>query len=112
MISPTWVETELMRRNVAQVVEREGKGRTALLLDHDGRIVAASSRLRQRGLLLSSALAAWQPARQMQNGGPAIGTTAPRIPHANISSYEGVVPKTVNWRTLGGGSEAPRERVA
>jgi NAD(P)-dependent dehydrogenase (short-subunit alcohol dehydrogenase family) len=28
MISPTWVETELMRRNVAQVVEREGKGRT------------------------------------------------------------------------------------
>ncbi|NRP72939.1 D-beta-hydroxybutyrate dehydrogenase [Ensifer psoraleae] len=28
MISPTWVETELMRRNVQQVVEREGKGRT------------------------------------------------------------------------------------
>lgn len=28
MISPTWVETELMRRNVSQVVEREGKGRT------------------------------------------------------------------------------------
>lgn len=28
MISPTWVETELMRRNVKQVVAREGKGRT------------------------------------------------------------------------------------
>ncbi|MGE0238462.1 MAG: SDR family NAD(P)-dependent oxidoreductase [Parvibaculaceae bacterium] len=28
MISPTWVETELMRRNVAQVVAREGQGRT------------------------------------------------------------------------------------
>lgn len=28
MISPTWVETELMRRNVAQVAEREGKGRS------------------------------------------------------------------------------------
>lgn len=28
MISPTWVETELMRRNIEQVVEREGKGRT------------------------------------------------------------------------------------
>lgn len=28
MISPTWVETELMRRNLAQVVEREGRGRT------------------------------------------------------------------------------------
>jgi phthalate 4,5-dioxygenase oxygenase subunit len=53
-----------------------------------------------------------EAARSMQNGGPAIGTTSPRIPHATISSYEGVVPKTVNWRTLGGGSEAPRERVA
>ena len=28
MISPTWVETELMHRNVAQLVEREGKGRS------------------------------------------------------------------------------------
>lgn len=29
MISPTWVETDLMRRNVAQVVAREGGTRTA-----------------------------------------------------------------------------------
>ena len=28
MISPTWVETELMHRNVAQVVAKEGKGKT------------------------------------------------------------------------------------
>ena len=28
MISPTWVETELMRRNVEQVIARESKGRT------------------------------------------------------------------------------------
>ena len=28
MISPTWVETELMQRNVAQVVANEGKGNT------------------------------------------------------------------------------------
>jgi len=28
MISPTWVETELMRRNVAQLVAREDSGRT------------------------------------------------------------------------------------
>jgi 3-hydroxybutyrate dehydrogenase len=28
MISPTWVETELMRRNVAQVMAKEGKGKT------------------------------------------------------------------------------------
>jgi len=53
-----------------------------------------------------------EAARDVQNGKPAIGTTQPRVPHATISSYEGVVPKTVNWRTLGGGSEAPRERVA
>jgi phthalate 4,5-dioxygenase oxygenase subunit len=51
-----------------------------------------------------------EAARTMQNGGPAIGTTEPHVPHASISSYEGVVPKTTNWRSLGGGSEAPRER--
>ena len=28
MISPTWVETELMRKNVGELVEREGKDRT------------------------------------------------------------------------------------
>jgi NAD(P)-dependent dehydrogenase (short-subunit alcohol dehydrogenase family) len=28
MISPTWVETELMRRNLDQVVKREGRGRS------------------------------------------------------------------------------------
>ncbi|MEZ5776064.1 MAG: SDR family oxidoreductase [Hyphomicrobiaceae bacterium] len=28
MISPTWVETELMRRDLAQLVAREGRGRT------------------------------------------------------------------------------------
>jgi len=40
-----------------------------------------------------------------------LGTTEPHVPHASISSYEGVVPKTTNWRSLGGGSEAPRERA-
>ena len=35
-----------------------------------------------------------EAARAMQNGGPAIGTTQPHIPHADISSFEGVVPKT------------------
>lgn len=28
MVSPTWVETEMMRKNVQELVEREGKGRT------------------------------------------------------------------------------------
>jgi phthalate 4,5-dioxygenase oxygenase subunit len=45
-------------------------------------------------------------ARAMRDGGAAIGTTEPHIPHATISSFEGVVPKTTNWRSLGGGSEA------
>jgi phthalate 4,5-dioxygenase oxygenase subunit len=48
----------------------------------------------------------------MQESGKAIGAQEPRIAHATISSYEGVVPKTINWRTLGGGSEQPKERVA
>jgi phthalate 4,5-dioxygenase oxygenase subunit len=48
-----------------------------------------------------------QAAREMQEKGKAIGTEGAQIPHANISSYEGVMPKTTNWRELGGGSEAP-----
>lgn len=28
MVSPTWVETELMQRNISQLIAREGKGRT------------------------------------------------------------------------------------
>ena len=43
MISPTWVETELMRRNVAQLVEREGKGRTAAGSDGRDRQAAIRS---------------------------------------------------------------------
>jgi phthalate 4,5-dioxygenase oxygenase subunit len=53
-----------------------------------------------------------EAARAMRDDGPAIGATEPRIPHATISSYEGVVPKTTNWRSLGGGSEAPQQRSA
>ena len=41
-----------------------------------------------------------EAARTMRDDGPAIGTTD-RIPHASIRSFEGVVPKTVNWRSLG-----------
>jgi phthalate 4,5-dioxygenase oxygenase subunit len=40
-------------------------------------------------------------ARKMRDGGPALGTTEPRIPHAKLRSFEGVVAKTTNWRTLG-----------
>jgi len=40
-------------------------------------------------------------ARKMRAGDPAIGTVAPRVPHATLSSFEGVVPKTTDWRALG-----------
>jgi phthalate 4,5-dioxygenase oxygenase subunit len=52
-----------------------------------------------------------EAARSMQNGGPAIGTTPPHIRHASISAFEGVVPKSTNWRSLGGGSKAAPERA-
>ncbi len=51
-------------------------------------------------------------AHDAERAGQAIGTTEPHIRHATISSYEGVVPKTTNWRSLGGGSETPLEHVA
>ena len=40
-------------------------------------------------------------AKRVAEGGPAIGTTEPRIPHVKLASYEGVVPKSTDWRTLG-----------
>ena len=51
-----------------------------------------------------------EAARAMRDGGPAIGTTEPHMPQARYQSFEGVVPKTVNWRTLGGGSESVSTR--
>lgn len=45
-------------------------------------------------------------ARKVANGGQAIGTQEPRIPHARIMSREGVFPKTVDWRTLVDASQA------
>jgi phthalate 4,5-dioxygenase oxygenase subunit len=35
-----------------------------------------------------------------QAGQPALGTTRPRVPHAKIASFEGMVAKTTSWRTL------------
>jgi len=35
-----------------------------------------------------------------QAGEPALGTTRPHVPHAKIASFEGMVAKTTNWRTL------------
>jgi phthalate 4,5-dioxygenase len=39
-------------------------------------------------------------ARKFQEGGPAIGTEK-RVRYAELGSFEGIVPKTTDWRTLG-----------
>jgi phthalate 4,5-dioxygenase oxygenase subunit len=39
--------------------------------------------------------------KKFQEGAPAIGTTGPRVPHTRLASFEGVVPQTTDWRTLG-----------
>lgn len=44
-------------------------------------------------------------ARHVAEGGAAIGTAEPRISHVKLSSFEGIVPKTTNWRTLGVSAE-------
>ena len=40
-----------------------------------------------------------EAAQKVAAGDPAIGTTEPHIPHVELSSFEGVVPKTTDWRT-------------
>jgi len=47
-------------------------------------------------------------AKKFADGGPAIGTTEP-IAHVKLASFEGVVPNSVDWRTLG---VPPEEVVA
>jgi phthalate 4,5-dioxygenase oxygenase subunit len=48
---------------------------------------------RFRRLMVDAAIA-------MRDTGVALGTTQPHIPHATIASFEGVVPKSSDWRTL------------
>jgi phthalate 4,5-dioxygenase len=44
-------------------------------------------------------------AKKFEQGAPAIGTEGwsaePRTPDVDLASYEGVVAKSVDWRTLG-----------
>src|SRR5258706_13436859 len=44
-------------------------------------------------------------AKKFGEGGPAIGTeggkSEPLIPHVKLASFEGIVPKSTDWRTLG-----------
>jgi phthalate 4,5-dioxygenase oxygenase subunit len=48
--------------------------------------------------------------RKFQEGGPALGT-AESIAHVELASFEGVVPKTTDWQSLGGPSRARSERA-
>ena len=46
--------------------------------------------------------------RRLAAGGEPIGLVAPHIPQAKLRSYQGVVPKTENWRTLGASDDEVR----
>ena len=39
-------------------------------------------------------------AKKFRDGGSAIGTAEPRIPHVKLASFEGIVSKTADWRQL------------
>jgi len=39
-------------------------------------------------------------AKKVAAGGPALGTEPPHVPHVHLSSFEGVVPKTTDWKSL------------
>jgi phthalate 4,5-dioxygenase len=43
--------------------------------------------------------------RSFQSGGPAIGRGDRYIPHGSLRSFEGVVRRTEDWRTLGVSAE-------
>ena len=45
-------------------------------------------------------------AKRVAEGGPAIGNTEPRIPHVQLASFEGLIPKDTDWRTLSALQEA------
>jgi phthalate 4,5-dioxygenase oxygenase subunit len=54
-----------------------------------------------------------EAAHAMRDGGPVLGRTDPHTPHASISSFESILPKSADWRTFGRGQEAgPKDRVA
>jgi phthalate 4,5-dioxygenase oxygenase subunit len=42
-----------------------------------------------------------EAARKVAAGEPAIGTSPRHVPHVKLRSFEGVVPKTTNWRAIG-----------
>jgi len=47
-------------------------------------------------------------ARAFESGAPAIGIAPPRVPHAKLRSFEGIVAKGTDWKTL---NVAPEEQA-
>src|SRR5215467_15911096 len=52
-----------------------------------------------------------EAARRVAAGGPAIGTASGAIAQAKLRSFEGIVPKTTNWTTLGATEESTTRDV-
>jgi phthalate 4,5-dioxygenase len=42
-----------------------------------------------------------EAAKKLRDGGPAIGTSPGHVPHVKLKSFEGIVPKSTQWTTLG-----------
>ncbi len=53
-----------------------------------------------------------EAAQRFAAGGVAIGAHQPRVPQARLHSFEGVVPKGYDWRTLGASPEELAFRAA
>jgi len=47
--------------------------------------------------------------KKFQDGAPAPGTAEPRVRHVELASFEGILPKSADWRSAGG---ATRETAA
>ena len=50
-------------------------------------------------------------ARSHAEGGAPIGLMEPHVPQARLRSYQGIVPKSDNWRTFGASQEEPALRA-
>jgi phthalate 4,5-dioxygenase oxygenase subunit len=55
-----------------------------------------------------------EAAKKLRDGGPATGTSPVRVPQVKLKSFEGIVPKTTQWTTLGVADEelASRQRAS
>ena len=49
-----------------------------------------------------------EAAKKLRDGGPAIGTSPTHVPHVKLKSFEGIVPKSTQWTTLGVADEELR----